>query len=165
MGSEPPHRRMAQGRKDYPTHARHSVVILRNTHTTARIEIIAGIYFRYDCLYILSYGGHTLAGSYYSRHVSKKKNARVTSYTSRERREHLIKGGKAQKRILWLEMNYYYNKRGTLVSVAFIIGEMTPRVRQNDFISLLDLVNYRFYYCYLSTLGHCASTCAHYDEE
>ena len=73
--------------------ARHCVVILRNTHTTARIEIIAGIYFRYDCLYILSYGGHTLAGSYYSRHVS----CGLPHQQARERREHLIKGEKLKR--------------------------------------------------------------------
>ena len=94
MGSEPPHRRMAQGRKDFSMHARHCVVILRNTHTTARIEIIAGIYFRYDCLYILSYGGHTLAGSYYSRHVS----CGLPHQQARERREHLIKGEKLKRK-------------------------------------------------------------------
>ena len=69
------------------------------------------------CLYILPSGGHTLAASIYSRHVSRglaRKQAANEVST-------LLKGEMLNKERLYGRKKKHYNKRGTLVSVAFML--------------------------------------------
>ena len=84
-GSEPPHRRMAQGRKDYPTQARARKWVIRDARRMCAYMENTVYAIRCVCLWIMVGGGHTAFGQFRSK--SNKRPWRVPTHLMKRERK------------------------------------------------------------------------------